>query len=232
MSAINSGVSGSYLPGGSNFNPFVTPMINQAISPIMQGLSQATNWSLPAEFAANGQAIQDSRLGNDFSRGGSSAFTNAEALAVQSAANAAATVAANVENNAYNTGAQMTTTFATLQPAEVQAMVNGLQSNLLPTLLQQQGITNGLQSFQDNVNSLVNFLSTISTAVQPTVGNASQSISAGESTQAGQGTSNSQSTSRSVSQGTSTGTNTPGIIPDISGVVSALKPSAPSTPSK
>lgn len=190
---INQAGSGAFLPGGQYYNPFVSQSITAATNPIYQQLSQTEGQNIPAQFVAGGQQVQGGRLSDSGQAPGSTAFTNAEAIATESANQAAATAAASVENNAFNTGVGATTAIASLQPQEVQAMVNGLQANLLPTLLTEQGITNGLQAFQENVGALTSFLTTLSSAITPVVGN----------------------------QQTSNTTSTPGILPDIAGLVGA-----------
>ena len=61
----------------------------------------------------------------------------------------------------------------------MQSTINTLQAQLLPTLLQQQGITNGLQAFGENITALTSFLSTIAGIAAPVVGNTQQSSGSG-----------------------------------------------------
>ena len=162
---INQVLSGSYMPGGAN-GPNLTNAINAANLPIQESAQTLLTQANPAQFAAGGQQVQGT---------GSSAFANAQNLGVQSAVNAESANAANITNNAYNTGISQMTAAAQLQPQEVQSAINVLQAQLLPTLLQEQGVTNGLTAFQDNVTALTSFLQTMTSAISPVVGNASTS---------------------------------------------------------
>ena len=164
-SYIQSVLSGAYMPGGSQ-GPNITAAVNAANLPIQEQLQTALTQTNPEAFTAAGQSVNSQ---------GSSAFQNANALAVQSGINAESANATTIANNAYNTGIQQMTAAAQLQPQEVQSAINVLQAQLLPTLLQEQGITNGLTAFQDNVSALTSFLQTISGAITPVVGNQTQS---------------------------------------------------------
>lgn len=158
---INDVLSGAYMPGGAKGNPFLQQTIQAGITPIQESLSTTLSQTDPTLFAAAGHNVQGT---------GSSAFQNAQALAVQSAANAESNVATQVANNAYSQGVQQMEAAAQLQPQEIQAGINVLQAQLLPTLLQEQGITNGLQAFQDNVQSLIGFIQAMTGATNPAVG--------------------------------------------------------------
>lgn len=175
---VNQVLAGNYMPGGPNGNPFLQAAVQAGTLPIKEQLDQTLSTILPSNYMAAGQNVGPN---------GSSAFAKDQAMAVTNAANAEATVATNVANNAYNTGVQQQTAAATLQPQLVQSTINTLQAQLLPTLLQEQGITNGLQAFQENVSSLMTFLQAIGGIASPVVGN----------------------------NATSTGSSTPGILPDV-----------------
>lgn len=201
-SYIGNVLSGSYMPGGTNGNPFLSQTIQAANQPISEALSTTLGQNLPTQFAAQGQQIQGSKLNqaaaggpNGGGSGGSSAFTNASALATQSAANAMSSNATQIANNAYNQGISQENTALQVQPQEVNSAINVLQAQLLPTMLQQQGITNGLQAFQDNVQSLLGFLQSMSGLAMPVIGNTQQS--------------------------TGSTSSTPGILPDMTNLISA-----------
>jgi len=183
---ISSVLNGSYMPGGANGNPFVSAAIQGANQPIQENAQTLLTQANPETFAASGQAVQGT---------GSSAFANAQNLGVQSAVNAESANATNIENQAYQTGVAQMTAAANLQPQEVNSAINVLQAQLLPTLLQEQGITNGLQAFQENVTSLTSFLQTMAGAINPVLGTTT----------------------------TSQGNTTPGILPDITSLFSGSK---------
>ena len=169
-SYIQNVLSGAYMPGGSQGNPNISAVTQATNLPIQESLATTLGQTNPSLFASRGQSVGSN---------GSSAFQNADALAVQSAANAESANATQIANNAYNTGVQQMTAAAQLQPQEVQSAINVLQAQLLPTLLQEQGITNGLTAFQDNVSALTSFLQTISGAITPVIGNQTQSTGSG-----------------------------------------------------
>jgi hypothetical protein len=163
-SYIGNVLSGAYMPGGTQGNPYISASINAANQPIQNQLTNALKITNPSQAVAEGQQTQE---------GGSSAFQNSNNIAIQSAITAEQNNAAQISSNAYNTGVQQMTAAAQLQPQEVQSAINVLQAQLLPTLLQEQGITNGLTAFQDNVTALTSFLSTMSSLATPVVGNTS-----------------------------------------------------------
>jgi hypothetical protein len=172
-SYINNVLNGSYMPGGAQGNPFLTSTVNAAINPIKESLDTTINQNLPTAFAGQGQQVQGT---------GSSAFSNAKALAVQSAANAEAGAASQIGSSAYNAGISQQNTALQVQPQEVNSAINVLQAQLLPTLLQQQGITNGLQAFQENVQSFLGFLQNMSGLAMPVIGNTQTSTGNASST--------------------------------------------------
>lgn len=166
----NNVFSGAYMPGGALGNPYLSQNIAASITPIQESLSQTLSQALPEQFTAAGQNVQGT---------GSSAFANAAAIAQQGAANAEAQVATSLGSNAYNQGISQMNTAAQVAPQEVQSTINSLQAELLPTLLQEQGITNGLQAFQENIGALTSFLQTMTGAESPVVAN--QTVSSGSS---------------------------------------------------
>lgn len=176
---IGNVLGGAYMPGGPLGNANLSASINAAEIPTTENLTTTLSQTDPTMFQAAGQNVQGT---------GSSAFQNAQALATQAAANADAQIAGTLTNTAYNTGIQQMTAASNLQPQEIQATINSLQAELLPTLLQQQGITNGLQSFQENIGALTSYLQTLISSTAPSIGN------------------NSQATNQSASQGTANST--------------------------
>lgn len=178
---IDSVLAGNYMPGGSQGNPFLNAAIKGANTATNEQLATTLGTTLPGRFTAAGQFIQPNTSGN----GGSSAFDTAAALATQSAANADAATAANIENNAYNAGTQQQTAAAGLEPGMVQSAVNALQAQALPTMLQQNGITNGIQLFQTSIQSLLQLLQSVGAIQNPVLANNSQST--GSTTNYGKG---------------------------------------------
>lgn len=174
---LSSVLGGNYLPGQSQANPFLNAAITGAQRTTMNNLSQTLSRSLPGYFTANGQMISPNNNG----QGGSSAFDYAGALATQGAANAMGDIASNMSNSAYNTerGAQQQA--VGLSQAEVSNTVQNLQAQALPRMIQQLGITNGLQLFQTNLSGMLQLLQTLGGISQPVIGNTQSSSSTGES---------------------------------------------------
>ena len=163
-SYINNVLSGSYMPGGANGNPFLQSNIAASVTPIQESLQNTLTQSDPLMFQGAGHQEQ-----------GDSSLQTANAIASEGAANAEAQVATSLGSNAYTQGVNQMNTAIQVQPQEVQATINTLQAQLLPTLLKEQGITNGLQSFQENIGALTSFLQTLVGSATPVLGNNAQS---------------------------------------------------------
>lgn len=184
---------GGMMPGSPGGNPFLNSAITGAQRTTMNNLTDTLSKSLPGYFTANGQMISPNNNG----QGGSSAFDSAAATATQGAANAMGDIASNMSNNAYNTGVQQMQGAAQLSQAEVSNTINNLQAQALPRMIQQMGITNGLQLYQTNLTGVLTLLNTLGGIAKPVVGQ--------------------------VGQSTGEASSTPGILPDISGLLSATK---------
>jgi hypothetical protein len=162
LSQYTNGVlKGNYMPGGPQGNQFLSQNVTASLSPMMEALKTTQSQSNPEAFAGAGQNVQGQ---------GSSAFQNAQSLAGQSTANAAAQVTSNLGSNAYNAGISQMNTAAQVAPQELQGTINTLQAELLPTLIQEQGITNGLSAFQENIGALTSFLGSFTGAMAPSLG--------------------------------------------------------------
>lgn len=186
-------LQGGMMPGSPGGNPFLQNAITAAQRTTTDNLTNTLSRSLPGYFTANGQMISPNNNG----QGGSSAFDYAASNATKGAANAMGDIAANMSNNAYNTGVQQMQGAAQLSQAEVSNTVQNLQAQALPRMIQQMGITNGLQLYQTNLTGVLTLLNTLGGIAKPVVGQDAQS----------------------------SGTQTPGILPDISGLLSATKTS-------
>lgn len=170
---LSSVISGKYLPGQPGANPFLDATITAAQRPTLDNLTQVLSKTLPGRFTANGQFIQP----NTNSSGGSSAFDNAAAYATGSAAKALGDIASNISGNAYTTERGNQQQAAQLSSSDVTNMINTLQAETLPTLIQQNGINNGLALFQQQTQALLQLLQTLGGVTQPTVANTQQSTS-------------------------------------------------------
>lgn len=171
-------IGGGNLPGQPNTNPAISQAITAAQLPTMENLTQTLTKDLPGYFTANGQMIASPGGGN----GGSSAFDSAAALATQSASNAMAQIAGNITGTALTSGEQQQTAALQLSQQEIQSSVSNLQAQALPQMIAQQGIQNGLQLFQENLQGMLQVLQTLGGIAQPVLGNTQQSTSNTEST--------------------------------------------------
>lgn len=222
---IKNVLGGNYMPGSPGGNPFLAAAITAAQRPTLDNLTQTLTRDLPGRFTANGQLIQP----NTGANGGSSAFDRASALAFQSAANTSTDIAAKIGSDAYGTGVAQQENAAGLAPgldsAQVDNTIKSLQASALPRLIQQNGLDQGLQLFQQQTANLLDFLKTIGTVQAPTLGtnSASTSTNSGTSTSSGnssssgasQGTSFGESSSQSTGSSQGTASNYKGIIPAI-----------------
>lgn len=185
-------LAGNMMPGSPGGNPFLQSAITGAQRTTMDNLNQTLSRSLPGYFTANGQMISPNNNG----QGGSSAFDYAASNATKGAANAMGDIAANMSNNAFNTGVSQMQGAAQLSQQEVQSTIQNLQAQSLPRMIQQMGITNGLQLYQENLSGVLTLLNTIGGIAKPVVGQ--------------------------VGQSTGEATSTPGILPDISNLIGSF----------
>lgn len=143
-------LGGQYLPGADKANPFLEPAIQAAQRPTQQALEDTLSRTLPSQFAKVGQFNQPQR--------GSSAFDTAAALAYGRGAQALSDIATNMSNTAYGSERQLQQGAVGLNQAQTQNLVQTLQANALPRLIQQQGISTGLGLFQQRIQNLLSSL--------------------------------------------------------------------------
>lgn len=127
---------------------------------------------------------------------GSSAFDRAAAIATRGAANALSDIATNIGTNAYTSERNIQNQGIALGQQEVATTIQNLQAQALPRLIEQYGLDVGLQQFRDRLSALLSILGVASGSVRPNVAN----------------------TVSSTGQSTST----PGVLPDISNLVSGI----------
>lgn len=162
-------IAGNFLPGQEGSNPFLDAAIKAAQRPTLQGLTETLTRDLPGRFTANGQFVQP----NSDGQGGSSAFDRAAAIATRGAADAVGDIATKMSYQGYNDERQRQQEAIPLSRAEVDSTVTNLQAQALPRLIQQLGIDNGLQLFQQRTQTLLQILQTIGGVAAPVVANAS-----------------------------------------------------------
>lgn len=171
-------LQGDFLPGQAGANPFLDAAIKAAQRPTLQGLTETLTRDLPGRFTANGQFVQPNTGGE----GGSSAFDRAAAVATRGAADAIGDIATKISYQGYNDERQRQQDAVPLSRAEVDSTVTNLQAQALPRLIQQLGIDNGLQLFQQRTQALLQILQTIGGVAAPVIANTGQSTGGAYST--------------------------------------------------
>lgn len=168
---IDKTISGEFVDPSTN--PFLKSFIEAAQRPTLQGLEETLTRSLPGRFTAAGQFIQPQ---------GSSAFDRAAAIATRGAADAVGDIATRIGAGAYEAERGRQQQGIQLGQQEVQTVVNNLQAQALPRLIQQYGIDQGVQEFRTRLNALLQVLATAGqlASQQPVFGN--QTVSEGSST--------------------------------------------------
>lgn len=170
-------LNGNYLPGQPGANPYFDEAVRAAQRPTLEGLTETLTRALPGRFTAAGQLIQ-SNVGD---QGGSSAFDRAASIATRGVANAVGDIATNMGNTQYGEERKAQTQAASLDQAQVDQTIKGLQASALPRLIQQNGLDKGLALFQQQTANLLEILKTIGAVQAPTVANTSQSTGTGTS---------------------------------------------------
>jgi hypothetical protein len=159
-------IGGKYLTPDSN--PFLEATIQAAQRPTQEALDQTLTRDLPGQFTRAGQFKTPGM--------GSSAFDTASALAYGRGASAMGDIATNIAGNAYGQERQLQQGAVGLNQQQTQNMVQVLQANALPRLIQQQGIDNGLKLFQQRIQSFLGALGVAtSQSGMSNIGNSSSS---------------------------------------------------------
>lgn len=169
---IGNTLSGAYLPGGAQANPFLEAAIQAAQRPTLQGLEETLSRTLPGRFTQAGHFTQPQ---------GSSAFDRAAAIATRGAADAMGDIATKMSFGAYESERGRQQEAISLDRAEVDTTISNLQAQALPRLIEELGIERGLQEFQRRTATLLDVLKTIAGVTTPTVANEQKSTSTGHS---------------------------------------------------
>jgi uncharacterized membrane protein len=187
----------------STYNPFLSSAITAAQTPTMQNLQETLGQGLPSQFAAAGQHVQPGassafdRAGDIAVRGATQEMGNIASTmsnqfyGQQQAQQAASDMQNNAQTgqamqtelsnefaggqNAQNRQLQAAQVAPTATSTQVSNMVQNLQAQALPRLIQQYGIENGMSQFNNQVNSLLSTLGIAGGVTKPTVGQSSSS---------------------------------------------------------
>ena len=146
---IEQTIGGQFLPGQPGQNPFLEAAITNAQRPTMQGLEETLTRSLPGRFTQGGQFIQPH---------GSSAFDRAAAIATRGAADASAGIATNMSAQAYGQERGLQQQAVQLGQTEVQTLIQNLQAQALPRMIEDMGIERALAEFSGRTNQLLQAL--------------------------------------------------------------------------
>lgn len=181
------GQAGDYLSGvlqpgyaaGLATSPQTQQAIQGAVNPLVSAFYQTAMPNMKAQFTASGQ-----RIGNAISnpgmpgtgglQKGSSAFDMAAGAAQNNLLEQVGQISSGITNATYQTGLQQQTQAINqaqaLSTTEVNNLVSSLQASALPQMIQQYGITAGVQLFQEQVKNILQALGLSSVASQPAVG--------------------------------------------------------------
>jgi hypothetical protein len=156
---LNSVISGKYLPGQPGANPFLQSAIEAAQRPTQTALNDTLGKTLPGVFTQAGQQIGGGlRSPNASAKPGATAFDTAAARAFEGGAHALGDIATNISFQGYNAERQNQQQAVQLQQQDVQSLINNLQAQALPRLIQEQGITAGLDQFNKRTQALLQAL--------------------------------------------------------------------------
>lgn len=166
-SYLNTVLSPQYLSSIMT-NPGVTSAISSATAPMVSAFQNTTMPQLEGNFVANGQVLNgpaqtNGTTGTNPGSGqGSSAFDKASAIAETGLQQAIGQTAGGIVNQALNTAmgqqAQGETQAQTLSSTEINNLVTSLQAEALPRLIQQYGMDEGLQQFNNRVQVMLEAL--------------------------------------------------------------------------
>lgn len=165
---IQSVLQGQYLPGQQNSNPFLQKAVQEAQRTNLQGLEETLTRSLPGRFTQGGHFSQPT---------GSSAFDRAAAIATRGVADANAGIATNMYNQQFQQERTNQQQAVQLGQQDVQTLINNLQAQGLPRLINDLGIERALQEFQGRSASLLQALQIATGAPLTSIAQESQSKS-------------------------------------------------------
>ena len=181
-------------PASLASSPQTQAAINAAINPLINTFQQQTIPGITGQFTAAGQrtgggagASGTNMSVNDFNQQtgmgqaisgnpgqGSSAFDQARVNAENNLMAQEGAVAGGITNQAYQTGLQQQSNAinqsSALGTQEINNVIQDLQAQALPRLIQQYGINAGLQLYQSQVQSILQSLGLQAQAAQPAIG--------------------------------------------------------------
>ena len=173
---LNSTLSGSFLPGGQNQNPYLQSAIEMAQRPTAEALQNAVGRQIPGMFAAAGQ-----QAGQRVGGGGSTAKDLNVIRASEVGGRALGDIATGISSNAYNTERGLQNQAIQLQQNDIQAMLANLAGQGLPRNIADQGIQRAIALNQQGSANWLQSLAIAAGLPLQTVGNIQQGTSTGAS---------------------------------------------------
>lgn len=203
LANLNSASNGAFSADPNN--PIVQAYVAAAQRQTQDALNKTLSRQNPSQFALGGQQVQG-KGSSAFTRAQLDAETKAQAQLGDIATNINYSNLNDANNRSasalgqYTTGQQnanlqsqqlestaqqnaasnaigASTAQSNINTQEVNQMVQNLQAQALPRLIQDLGVERGMEVFQNNINSLLQTFGIVSGTSQPTIANSSSSSS-------------------------------------------------------
>ena len=158
-------IGGAFLPGAEGGgNPFLESAIEAAQRTSLRGLEETLSRTLPGRFTQGGQFIQPQ---------GSSAFDRAAAVATEGVGAEISDIASELSFAGFEAERGRQQAAASELPqvsaTEVNTLIQNLQAQALPRLIEQLGLDKGTEAFNKQMNDLLQVLALTTNATQPVI---------------------------------------------------------------
>lgn len=167
-------IGGEFLPGEAGANPFLESAIQAAQRTTLRGLEETLGRTLPGRFTQAGQFVQPQ---------GTSAFDRAAAVATEGVSAELADIASQLGFAGFEAerGRQQEAAQALPQVTgqEVQNLIQNLQAQALPRMIEQAGIEGGLEQFNRSMSNLLQVLAVAQGTTAPVIAQETQSSQKG-----------------------------------------------------
>jgi len=204
LASLNGASNGVYNTN-ADANPYLQAAIQAAQRPTQQALEETLSRTLPGRFTQAGQIVQPNgssafdRAAAIATRGTADALgdiaSNISYSNYNDAANRAASalgqyttgqqnanlqsqqIEAAQQQNAASNSINAANTQSNINSQEINSLMQNLQAQALPRLINDLGIERGMEAFNNNTNALLAGLGLSGSTTQPTVANSSSSSS-------------------------------------------------------
>lgn len=178
---LNNTMQGTGIAGSNPNDPLLQDYIKAAQRPTQQALDESLTRDLPGRFVMSGQSTQP---------GGSSAFDRAAAIATRGAGDTMGTIATNIAYQNQQAGAQRAldasgqttaanTAASSIKSQDVNTAIANLNAQALPRLIQDLGVERGMETYNNNINSILAGLGIVAGTTRPVISSTSNSSSGG-----------------------------------------------------